>query len=189
MSSLFERLRSARDVDGKSAIILNFRRLKFRDFVGKRSSGAFGRLFGRLGLRFRLLGFLNGLNPRTAKNETSEANSSSAVARRSETLSLRLSFSRRFDLERVRRLVERAGSRVDFRVLLLSSAFGTTRRDLIGPSISSAGFFCSCAPRSSRLERRSLPDLRFLRERRPRNGERARKKDRPPLRKKKEGVK
>lgn len=35
--------------------------------------------------------------------------------------------------------------RDDFCVLLLSSAFGTARRDLIRPSISSAGFFISRA--------------------------------------------
>ena len=73
-------------VDGKSAIILIFRRFEFRNFkgTGERELLAFARPFFCCVLDFS--DFLNGLNPRTAKKETFEGNRRRRVARRPEGL-------------------------------------------------------------------------------------------------------
>ena len=134
---------SARGVDGKSAIILIFRRLKFRNFVWGTlwSAARLAALGGSVSaLRFRLLGFSE--RSKSANGEKRDVRGKPSSTRREEAGgALGSDFHSRGDFVLLSfGLAERRG-RVGFRVLWLSSVLGPARRDLICPSISSAGFF------------------------------------------------
>lgn len=164
-SSAFERLRLGAGRRRKVRDYFRFSTFEVSKFCeGNFSSGGAGTrraaAFPRCVLDFSDL--LNGLNPRTAKKETSEAKLSSARREKAgEILVSAFILATVFGLSLFGFLSGEPRRRDDFRVLLLSSAFWTTRRDLIRPSISSAGFFISRARTPEECERRVCRFCRF----------------------------